>query len=612
MLASPRDAGVRDLPLAAPLLRSRRRTVLRRGAGERPLDVARRRRAARSARAARARAASRGGFGVAAARAARRLVRGLVAWSMAARRLVGVREPRARLSALRAARALARRPRAASSRSGSRRSSARSWSGRSSARSFPPLCDYGGDRSARLRGPVGLWNQLALLGRLRARRSRSGSRPRAATLARLRLAGRARCSPTRAAASSGACSSSPPGSSLATSGSRAARARSPRAARRASSVGIAFALPGRHDRRPALATAGATGSIFGVAARRRRCSCPGARRGCRGPRDTPRLRRRLHRAGGVVVAAVAVVRPSLVVARASRARAAVGERRRAGSRSTSSNFRCAWWQQAWHGFEHHQLAGTGAGSFELTNLCTGRAPRLDDRAAQPAAAVPRRDGHRRRSCCSSSRRVALLRGSLRRRGPELALALAAARVPPPRARRHRLGLRRRRGPGVPRRGRARGRRRERRGARLRGCCAAPGARCSRFGSLLLPWLGGRWADRRSLASPRARVTLANRAHAVDPLLVEPFWTRPSRPSSRQAAARVRLLRRRGAPRSRGTRRRGSRGRVRFSQRCPTQRVRRPRALHRARPEAPGVEGGDDYNDGARQVVNAARELLAER
>lgn len=35
---------------------------------------------------------------------------------------------------------------------------------------------------------------------------------------------------------------------------------------------------------------------------------------------------------------------------------------------SGSNFRWAWWQQAWRGFEHNELKGTGAGSFQFTNL----------------------------------------------------------------------------------------------------------------------------------------------------------------------------------------------------------------------------------------------------
>ena len=36
--------------------------------------------------------------------------------------------------------------------------------------------------------------------------------------------------------------------------------------------------------------------------------------------------------------------------------------------SAGSNFRWEWWQQAWHGWAGHRLAGTGAGSFHVTNL----------------------------------------------------------------------------------------------------------------------------------------------------------------------------------------------------------------------------------------------------
>ena len=34
----------------------------------------------------------------------------------------------------------------------------------------------------------------------------------------------------------------------------------------------------------------------------------------------------------------------------------------------SSNHRWVWWKEAWRGFKGHELAGTGAGSFEFTNL----------------------------------------------------------------------------------------------------------------------------------------------------------------------------------------------------------------------------------------------------
>jgi len=41
--------------------------------------------------------------------------------------------------------------------------------------------------------------------------------------------------------------------------------------------------------------------------------------------------------------------------------------------------------------------------------------------------------------------------------------------------------------------------------------------------LLLPWLGERWSDEATFASPARAVVLAKRARSVDPLLVEPLW-----------------------------------------------------------------------------------------
>jgi tetratricopeptide (TPR) repeat protein len=56
--------------------------------------------------------------------------------------------------------------------------------------------------------------------------------------------------------------------------------------------------------------------------------------------------------------------------------------------------------------------------------------------------------------------------------------------------------------------------------------AASGVALLAWGVLLLPWLGERWASDALGASPPARaVRLANRAHSVDPFLVEPFWAK---------------------------------------------------------------------------------------
>ena len=118
-------------------------------------------------------------------------------------------------------------------------------------------------------------------------------------------------------------------------------------------------------------------------------------------------------------------------------------------------------QQAWQGWEQKPVVGTGAGSFLFTNeRYRTHEPRRDDRAAQPAGAVPERDGR--------DRALAVLRlGRLAGRArPSAAGAAAgprarAAGVLPARAARHRLGLPVGRRPRVPDRRGARGPARDR-------------------------------------------------------------------------------------------------------------------------------------------------------
>ena len=81
-------------------------------------------------------------------------------------------------------------------------------------------------------------------------------------------------------------------------------------------------------------------------------------------------------------------------------------------------------------------------------------PRLHDRAAQPAPAVPRRGRHRRARPARAQCGFAPARQPRSPRPRARACARPAC-VPPALARRHRLGLRRRLGARVPRRGRAR-------------------------------------------------------------------------------------------------------------------------------------------------------------
>ena len=100
----------------------------------------------------------------AAARRARRLARALDLVVVAARPLVGLRRPGARLPPLRGARAVAR---PANARARERRSascSARSSSGRSRGRCCRSCTTTGRPALTRLSAPVGLWNQLAVLG----------------------------------------------------------------------------------------------------------------------------------------------------------------------------------------------------------------------------------------------------------------------------------------------------------------------------------------------------------------------------------------------------------------------------------------------------------------
>ena len=192
--------------------------------------------------------------------------------------------------------------------------------------------------------------------------------------------------------------------------------------------------------------------------------------------------------------------------------------------STSSNFRFTWWHQAWRGFTGHVLLGTGAGSFELLNKLY-RTIYLDSTIEPHDLPV---------QFLAETGLVgfvlllgafaALLRGSLHKRGTELALALllpaylfhslvdidwdfVAVSVPAFLAA-----------------GSLVGRPPER---RLSGFAAVAAAGCAVlvFATFLFPWLGRRWVDEGLVASPARAITLANRARSVDPLLVEPYWNK---------------------------------------------------------------------------------------
>src|SRR5581483_5724265 len=139
----------------------------------------------------------------------------------------------------------------------------------------------------------------------------------------------------------------------------------------------------------------------------------------------PRVSKRTLVAIGVVVLAAIVVVGALKAGSAWRqftGSAEVGNSG-AGRASLSSNFRWPWWKQAFHGFEHHVLAGTGGGSFRVTNL-RYRTSYLDvtsephDLPVQFLSEVGIVG-----FLLFGGAMALLLRGSLRRRGAELALAL---------------------------------------------------------------------------------------------------------------------------------------------------------------------------------------------
>ena len=373
--------------------------------------------------------------------------------------------------------------------------------------------DYG--RLARLRGPVGLWNQLALLADFALplalwRRGRSGTLLAYGWLVALALTySRGGLLTAILVLAAWFLFTDERVESAATLLAAAVPA--------AVVVAVAFALPGvtgdgasSHERWRdglvfgALLVAGAVAAVLLE----------------RLPR--PRVTRALTRS--LVVVGIAVVAAAVaVVAIKGGGSGAVGN---GGGRitSTSSNFRFAWWHQALHGWDHHKLAGTGAGSFNLTNL-RYRSSYVDF-TIEPHNLPLQFLGETGLVGLGLLllAAAALLRGSLRRRGHELALALvlpaylvhslvdidwdvvavsalaflvAGALVGKPPLRRVSLP------------------------AKL----AAAGAALLAFGALLLPWLGERWSTQATVSlSPQHATTLAKRARSVDPLLVEPLLT----------------------------------------------------------------------------------------
>jgi hypothetical protein len=378
---------------------------------------------------------------------------------------------------------------------------------------LPALYDYGPPDVGRLRGPVGLWNQLALLTdfalvlALWRRRLEGALLAYAAIVTLLLTYSRGGLITAVVVVAAWFV--------LDDERSEGASTLLASAVPAAAVFGIAFALPGVTGDSQSSHVRWRDGLIFGALLIVGAIATTLLRRV-----PLPRVPRRALLAAGAALVAVLLVG---VIAKGGGS-GAIGN---GGGRltSTSSNFRFTWWQQAVHGWEHAKLAGTGAGSFHVTNLryrdtyldYTIEPHNLPLQFLTEAGVVG--------LLLFVLSCAALLRPVWRRpRGHELALALifpaylvhglvdvdwdfAAVSVPvflvagalaggPPR---HRVS------PFA--------------------ALAAAGVALLAWGVLLLPWLGERWASDALGASPARAVKLADRAHSVDSFLVEPYWAK---------------------------------------------------------------------------------------
>jgi O-antigen ligase len=377
---------------------------------------------------------------------------------------------------------------------------------------LPFLYDYGPPGVGRLRGPVGLWNQLALVADFALplalwRRRLEGALLAYGALVALLL------TYSRGGLITGALVVT---AWLVLDDERRESARTLVAAAvpAAAVVGIAFALPGVTGDGQSSHARWRDGLIFGVlliagaigAALLRRLSLP----------NVPRR---------VLIGIVAVVIVALVavVAVKGGGSGAIGN---SGGRltDTSSNFRFTWWGQAVHGWEHHKLLGTGAGTFHVTNLRYRDS--FNDYTTEPHN-VPLQfltETGVVGLVLLLVAAVVLLRGTERRREHELALACLL-----PAYLAHSLvdidwDFAAVSAPAFLAAGALAGQANVRRVSAF-GAMLAGGAALLLFSVLLMPWLGERWSSQAldASGSPKRAVVLAKRAHAVDPLLVEPYW-----------------------------------------------------------------------------------------
>ncbi len=389
---------------------------------------------------------------------------------------------------------------------------------------LPVVYDYGPpDVVGRLRGPVGLWNQLALVAAFALplalwRRRLEGVLLAYSAIAALLLTYSRGGLITavlvtvawfvldddRLEAASTLLSAAMPAAIV---------------------VGIAFALPGVTGDGQSSHVRWRDGLIFGVLLIVGGIAANLLRR-----IPLPRVPGRVLIAVGVALVAVLVV----VAVVKGGGSGAVGN---GGSRltDTSSNFRFTWWQQAVHGWEHAKLAGTGAGTFHVTNLryrhsyldYTTEPHNLPLQFLTEAGIVG--------LALFLLVAAALLRVAHGRRKHELALALLI-----PAYFVHSLvdvdwDFIAVSAPAFLVAGALAGRLPVRRVSPF-GSLVAAGAALLAFVVLLLPWLGERWSSQATVAPPARAVTLAKRARSVDPLLVEPAFAAELRGDLRTAYA----------------------------------------------------------------------------
>jgi O-antigen ligase len=376
---------------------------------------------------------------------------------------------------------------------------------------LPVVYDYGPPEVGRLRGPIGLWNQLALVAAfalplaLWRRRLEGVLLAYAALVALLLTYSRGGVITAVLVVAAWFVLDDERLESASTFLAAAVPA--------AVVVGIAFALPGVTGDGQSSHTRWRDGLIFGALLIAGAIAATMLRR-----LPLPRVPRRVLFGVGVAVLA-ALVAVAVVKGGGSGALGNGGGR----LTDTSSNFRFTWWRQAVHGWEHAKLLGTGAGTFHVTNL-RYRASYLDY-TTEPhnlplqflteAGIVG--------LALFLLVAAALLRVAHGRRKHELALALlipayfvhslvdidwdfVAVSVPV-----------------VLVTGALAGGLRVRRVSPF-GSLAAAGAALLVFVVLLLPWLGERWSNDALVASsPAHQISLAKQARSVDPLLVEPLW-----------------------------------------------------------------------------------------